>query len=115
MAFSEAQPLSVSQGTLAVAVADAGRISFLINSGHAQRLRQAILDALGLDVRVEVVLDPAVAAAKTVGPGIPAGPSAVVEDEPSLDDPEVSGAAESGLELLTKHLGGRTISQTENS
>lgn len=116
MAFTEAHPLTVSQGTLAVAVADAGRISFLTNSGHGQRLRQAILDALGIDVQVEVVLDPAAASSAKPSRSTPAAvASQPTEDEPSWDDPDATNAGETGLELLAKHLGGRTISQSEDT
>lgn len=58
MGFESGVPLSVSQGTLAVAVADAGRITFLTRAGHDQRLRQAVLGVLALDLAVDVVLDP---------------------------------------------------------
>lgn len=58
MGFEAGVPLSVSQGTLAVAVADNGRIAFLTRAGHDQRLRQAVLGVLGLDLAVDVVLDP---------------------------------------------------------
>ncbi|MGV1004829.1 MAG: DNA polymerase III subunit gamma and tau [Candidatus Nanopelagicales bacterium] len=108
ISFAESRPLSVSEGVLALAIADPGRISYLTNSGHSQRLRLAILDTLGLDLQIEVVLDPGAAQA-----GEAPGASKATTEEASLDDPD--GPDEHvGLELLTRHLGGRAVREIED-
>jgi DNA polymerase-3 subunit gamma/tau len=95
-AFLDAVPLSVANGSLAVAVPGAGNLRAIAQRGHDERLRQALIDVLGLDLQIDVVHDPgaaqagAAAARATGGSGAagPAGPS-------SAQDPnaEPGGAA----------------------
>jgi DNA polymerase-3 subunit gamma/tau len=62
-AFHAATPVSVSQGVLAVAVAEPGNVRAIAQRGHDERLRQAIIDVLGLDLSIDVLHDPGAAAA----------------------------------------------------
>ncbi len=56
--FQPSSPISLSDGTLAVAVSDVGKVKNIKASGHDERLRQAILDVIRSDVRIDVVPDP---------------------------------------------------------
>ncbi|MGB8020445.1 MAG: DNA polymerase III subunit gamma and tau [Candidatus Nanopelagicales bacterium] len=57
-AFHSARPVSLSSGSLAVAVAEAGNVRAIAQRGHDERLRQAIIDVLGLDVSIDVLHQP---------------------------------------------------------
>jgi len=57
-AFHSATPVSVSDGVLAVALAEAGNIRAIAQRGHDERLRQAIIDVVAVDVSIDVVHNP---------------------------------------------------------
>ena len=107
MGFTESTPLSFENGVLAVGVKDSGRYNNVKSGGHDERLRQAILDVLQVDTKIDVVLG----AMGTVGGG--AVVTQVEEDDtPSMDDnasEEVTGA-----DLIAKELGGVSIGEIEN-
>jgi len=166
-AFQSAAPVSLSQEVLAVAVSEVGNVRAISQKGHDEWLRQALIDVLGLDVRIDMLHDPdaarggsAPAATAPGRPGDPAShqgagdpgagepaagggagrPSAAeprearrqarrgVEmvrsaattagpddqpDEPSEDDPDLSGA--DGLALITRELGAHPIGEIDHS
>ena len=56
--FHAATPVSCAGGALAVAVAEPGNVRAIAQRGHDERLRQAIIDVLGLDVTIDVLHDP---------------------------------------------------------
>jgi DNA polymerase-3 subunit gamma/tau len=60
-AFHAAVPVSLSGGALAVAVSEPGNVRAIAQRGHDERLRQALIDVLGLDVSIDVLHDPAAA------------------------------------------------------
>jgi DNA polymerase-3 subunit gamma/tau len=125
MIFNEASPLSVDDTTLVIGVQNAGVIAGVSNGGHDERLRQAVLDVLRVDRRIEVILDPGAAPAKTVAPKVavadkptrkraaapetPAEPKA--PDEASPDDPDLDGDSLSGEALAMRELGGTVIGE----
>ena len=125
MIFNEASPLSVDDTTLVIGVQNAGVIAGVSNGGHDERLRQAVLDVLRVDRRIEVILDPGAAPAKTVAPKAavsekptrkraaaaetPAEPKA--PDEASPDDPDLDGDSLSGEALAMRELGGTVIGE----
>jgi DNA polymerase-3 subunit gamma/tau len=78
-AFHAATPVSVSQGVLAVAVAEPGNVRAIAARGHDERLRQAIIDVLSLDLSIDVLHDPGAAAvtgsAGVAGSGRSGGPA----------------------------------------
>ena len=123
MGFSSSAPISISNGDLAVAVADAGTVKGVKNSGHDERLRQAVLDVMRTDVRIDVVLAPdrvgsapaapsaATAASAPSADPAPA-PTAAEPDAPSLDDPDVEGAV--GVDLALRELGATQIGEIEH-
>ncbi len=111
MLFNASQPLSVANGTLAVGVPNAGQVNNARTSGHDERLRQAILDVMRADVRIDVVLAPnAVAQSDTVGPI--STPTVAEVDAPSLDDDDQDD--ESGVDLAIRSLGATQIGEIEH-
>ena len=111
MLFSASQPLSISNGTLAIGVANAGQVNNARASGHDERMRQAILDVMRVDVRIDVVLDPnAVApAARSSAAG---AAKAAEPDSPSMDDEDQ--AEETGVDLAIRALGATQIGEIEH-
>ena len=57
-AFHAATPVSCTNGALAVAVAEPGNVRAIAQRGHDERLRQAIIDVLALDLTIDVLHDP---------------------------------------------------------
>jgi DNA polymerase-3 subunit gamma/tau len=72
-AFHAATPVSCTDGALAVAVAEPGNVRAIAQRGHDERLRQALIDVLALDVTIDVLHDPEPAAPRggTPAPGTP--------------------------------------------
>jgi DNA polymerase-3 subunit gamma/tau len=111
MLFNASQPLSVANGTLAVGVPNAGQVNNARTSGHDERLRQAILDVMRADVRIDVVLAPnAVAPSGSGGAVSMAAPAEV--DAPSIDDEDQDD--ESGVDLAIRALGATQIGEIEH-
>jgi hypothetical protein len=115
MTFDGSAPISLSNGVLAVAVGDAGKVNNLKTSGHDVRLRQAILNVMKTDVKVDVVLAPdrthlPVASASS-GPAAAPAPSAET-DSPSMDDADTDGAV--GVDLAVRELGATRIGEIEH-
>jgi len=103
--FSSSVPLSYDNGVLAVGLKGAGDVTGARASGHDERIRQAVLDIMRVDVRVDVVHAPeaslAAPAAEVTAP-----------DAPSPDDADV--VEESGVELAIKALGATAIGEIEH-
>jgi DNA polymerase III subunit gamma/tau len=116
-AFEQSSPVSVADGMLAVAMPDNGRITFARNGGHDERLRQALIDVLRIDVRPELMLDPERAGVSAPSPSSKSTGSvrADVHTDPagaSADDETVT--SRSGVNLVTDILGGTVIETREN-
>jgi DNA polymerase-3 subunit gamma/tau len=120
MAFSSSRPISLSDGDLAVALPDVGTVKNVKASGHDERLRQAILDVLRFDVRIDVVVAPdrtgPVSAPATSAGTKPAGraadsAAAAAEDTPSLDDADVDDTT--GVDLVMREFGATQIGEIE--
>jgi DNA polymerase-3 subunit gamma/tau len=107
MGFTESTPLSFDNGVLAVGVKDSGRYNNVKSGGHEERLRQAILDVLQIDTKIDVVLG----AMGVVGGGI-AATHAEEDDTPSMDD--TASEEVTGADLIAKELGGVSIGEIEN-
>ena len=69
-AFHAATPVSCSNGALAVAVASPGNVRAIAQRGHDERLRQAIIDVLALDLTIDVLHDPEPARPALPGTGV---------------------------------------------
>jgi DNA polymerase III subunit gamma/tau len=123
MSFSSSRPISWSDGDLAVAVRDAGTVKGVKASGHDERLRQAVLDVVRTNVRIDVVFAPDQAGAlptpapareesgEAAAPAPAAVPSAE-PDAPSLDDADLDDA--SGVDLAIRELGATQIGEIEH-
>ena len=107
MGFTESTPLSFENGVLAVGVKDSGRYNNVKSGGHDERLRQAILDVLEIDTKIDVVLGP-----KGVVGGATVPPVPEEEDAPSMDDSASSEVT--GADLIAQELGGVSIGEIEN-
>jgi len=107
MGFTESTPLSFENGVLAVGVKDSGRYNNVKSGGHDERLRQAILDVLEVDTKIDVVLG----AMGVVG-GSAAATQIEDEDTPSMDD--TASEEVTGADLIAKELGGVSIGEIEN-
>ncbi len=57
-AFHAATAVSCSNGALAVAVSEPGNVRAIAQRGHDERLRQAIIDVVALDLSIDVLHDP---------------------------------------------------------
>lgn len=103
MVFSVSAPLSLQDGVLAVGIDNANKVSNAKASGHDERLRQAILDVVRMDVRIDVVVAPDVAGVST-----PSEP-----DVPSPDDADSDDVT--GVALAVQALGATQIGEIEHS
>jgi DNA polymerase-3 subunit gamma/tau len=123
MAFANSAPISLSNGVLAVAIDSAGTAINIRSSGHDERLRQAILDVMRRDVKIDVVLAPnasgaaaAAAAAPTSATAEDAPPAVVLPpievDAPSIDDEDA--VEESGVDLVMRTLGATQIGEIQH-
>ena len=121
MTFDGSRPVSLANGVLAVGVETIGKVNSLKASGHDERLRQAILDVMKTDVRIDVILAPgggasAPGAATGRRPPSAAGrvrsTSAPEPDAPSLDDANADGAV--GVDLALRELGATQIGEIEH-
>jgi hypothetical protein len=110
MAFNTSTPISLSEGVLAVAVTDAGKVNNIKASGHDERLRHAILDVMKADVRIDVVLAPDRGVAVAKAPA--ASPTSADPDAPSIHDADVETVT--GVDLALRELGATQIGEIEH-
>ncbi len=101
MVFSDSAPLSWEGGTLAVAMRDASKAANARNSGHIDRLHDAVRDVLRVDVNIDLVLAPN---APSATPAVP--------DEPSVEDDNVEQVG--GVDLAMRELGATRIGEIEH-
>ena len=125
LVFSDSRPVSVSNGVLAVAVESQGKIKNIKDSGNDERLRQAVLEVMRTDIRIDVILDPstsapAAPAIKDAKPtatartarGSLAATASPEPDAPSLDDPDEDSVT--GVDLALRDLGATRIGEIEH-
>ena len=107
MVFSDSRPLSLDAGVLAVGVPEESKVRNARSSGHAERLRQVVIDVMHCDVQVDVV-------ATGSAPASPDSPSfeAPSSDEPSIDDSDTDDDV-SGEALAMRELGATVIGEIE--
>ena len=105
----ETKPLSLSNNILTLSQSNSGALAAFMQGGHAERVRQAILDELKLDVTVEMTLGDSAAPAKAA----PAPEPVVEDDAPREDDEAIDASPENGLALLERELGARKITEFE--
>ena len=100
-AFEQSAPVSISDSTLAVALADQGKVAFARQGGRDERLRQAILDVLRADFKIDILLDPERATRTTT-------PKVLAETQGASDDDETV-TTKKGVALVTDMLGGTIV------
>jgi len=101
LVFSDCAPLTWENGTLAVAMRDASKLANARNSGHIDRLQDAVRDVLGIDATIDLVLAPD---APTV--------TATAVDVPSVDDADLDPV--DGVDLAVRELGATQIGEIEH-
>ncbi len=94
---ASAHILGVDDKNITVGIANAGARDSFVRSESDEILRQAFIEIVGLDRKIEVVLDP------SVTPNTPAARAVRVDESPS-DAEQLSGAA-----LLARELGAQVI------
>jgi len=105
----ETKPISLSNNILTLSQSNSGALAAFMQGGHAERVRQAILDELKLDVTVEMTLGDSAAPEKAA----PAPEPVVEDDAPREDDEAIDASPENGLALLERELGARKITEFE--
>jgi len=98
---TSAQILGVDDGAITIAIVNAGARDSFIRSGSDEILRQAFIDIVGLDRKIEVVVDP------SINPNTPQARAVRLDESPS-DANQLSGQA-----LLAKELGASFVSETQ--
>jgi DNA polymerase-3 subunit gamma/tau len=94
---ASAHILGVDDKNITVGIANAGARDSFVRSESDEILRQAFIEIVGLDRKIEVVVDP------SVTPNTPAARAVRVDESPS-DAEQLSGAA-----LLARELGAQVI------
>ena len=103
MVFSDSTPLSLDNGTLAVGVPEESKARNALTSGHAERLRQVIIDVMHAAVQVDVVVTGS-------APVSPSGPTP--SDVPSPDDANSDDEVSPEM-LAMRELGATVIGEIE--
>jgi DNA polymerase-3 subunit gamma/tau len=97
---TSAQILGLDESTITIAIVNAGARDSFLRSESDEILRKAFIDVVGLDRKIEVVVDP------SINPNTPQA-RAVRMDESPNDADQLTGQA-----LLKKELGAQFISET---
>jgi DNA polymerase-3 subunit gamma/tau len=101
---ASAQIIAVDETNITIGIVNAGARDSFVRSESNEILRQAFIDVVGLDRKMEVVVDPSIDTNST-----PAA-RAVRTDEAPTDKNLLSGAA-----LLAAELGAQVISETQSN
>ena len=96
---TSAQVLAVDDSAITIAIVNAGARDSFIRSASDEILRQSFIDVVGLDRKIEVVVDP------SIDPNTPQARAVRVDESPT-DANLLSGQA-----LLAKELGAQFISE----
>lgn len=97
---TSAQILGLDDTTITIAIVNAGARDSFIRSASDEILRQAFIDVVGVDRKIEVVVDP------SINPNTPQARAVRVDESPT-DADQLSGQA-----LLARELGAQFISET---
>lgn len=98
---TSAQILGVDDEAITIAIVNAGARDSFIRSGSDEILRQSFIDIVGLDRKIEVVVDP------SINPNTPQARTVRLDESPT-DTDQLSGQA-----LLAKELGASFVSETQ--
>jgi DNA polymerase III subunit gamma/tau len=124
--FEKADIVGVDDSVMTLAFPNVGDPKGFFAGGHAEVLRQALIDVLGVDWQVEAVHDPSLAGhgarQPTTGSAAepeaasPAVPAAEAHDEVDLVENSVDDETEqtAGHDLVAQQLGGTVIGEIEH-
>lgn len=96
---TSAQVLALDDIAITIAIVNAGARDSFLRSGSDEILRQSFIDVVGIDRKIEVVVDP------SINPNTPTARAVRVDESPT-DADQLSGQA-----LLAKELGAQFISE----
>jgi DNA polymerase-3 subunit gamma/tau len=96
---TSAQVLALDDTAITIAIVNAGTRDSFLRSGSDEILRQSFIDVVGIDRKIEVIVDP------SINPNTPAARAVRVDESPT-DADQLSGHA-----LLAKELGAQFISE----
>ena len=96
---TSAQVLALDDTAITIAIVNAGARDSFIRSASDEILRQSFIDVVGIDRKIEVIVDP------SINPNTPAARAVRVDESPN-DADQLSGQA-----LLAKELGAQFISE----
>ncbi len=96
---TSAQVLALDDTNITIAIVNAGARDSFIRSASDEILRQSFIDVVGIDRKIEVIVDP------SINPNTPAARAVRVDESPT-DADQLSGQA-----LLAKELGAQFISE----
>ncbi|MFM8620496.1 MAG: DNA polymerase III subunit gamma and tau [Candidatus Nanopelagicaceae bacterium] len=99
---ASAQIIAVDDKLITIGIVNSGARDSFLRSNSDEILRQAFIEVVGIDRKIEAIIDPSVE-------GTPQSKSAPTKGE-SLDDPQ----APSGLSLLASELGAEVIKVEEH-
>jgi DNA polymerase-3 subunit gamma/tau len=97
---TSAQILALDEDTITIAIVNAGARDSFIRSESDEILRKSFIDVVGLDRKIDVVVDP------SINPNTPQTRAVRVDESPS-DADQLTGHA-----LLSRELGAQFISET---
>jgi DNA polymerase-3 subunit gamma/tau len=97
---TSAQILALDEDTITIAIVNAGARDSFIRSESDEILRKSFIDVVGLDRKIDVVVDP------SINPNTPQSRAVRVDESPS-DADQLTGHA-----LLSRELGAQFISET---
>ena len=96
---ASAQVLGLDDTMITIAIVNAGARDSFLRSGSDEILRQAFIDVVGIDRKIEMVVDP------SINPNTPQARAVRVDESPT-DADQLSGAA-----LLSRELGAQFLSE----
>ncbi len=99
---ASAQIIAVDEKIITIGIVNAGARDSFLRSNSDEILRQSFIDVVGVDRKIEAIIDPSV-------DGTPQSKASATKGE-SLDDPQ----APSGLSLLASELGAEVIKVEEH-
>jgi DNA polymerase-3 subunit gamma/tau len=99
---ASAQIIAVDESAITIGIVNAGARDSFLRSNSDEILHQAFIDVVGIDRKIEAIIDPS-------AEGTPQQKASANKGE-SLDDPD----SPSGISLLAKELGAEVIKVEEN-
>jgi DNA polymerase-3 subunit gamma/tau len=130
--LKNASVIDLDAGRLTLGFSTPGiRDAFVGRSDHQDYVREALIQVLGVDWKVEAIVDPSVAPTTSLAPEAPdeppgrregaarpsqrtAPPATGDDSAPSADDPDAEDAGLTSHDLLARELGAKVIGEYDN-